>query len=148
MIVYTKEEGDEMSLGFCGIAEKYIEDSESILYLYSGENWNDEKSISGDMNLLDGEIIIQKSCLVEPEIHLKYKKSPSGRKKLVEKRILREVDIDNLINDRNVIISKTTKNEFEKWGIQRPFLAYSLIHIIFDEYQINGVLPEKVSFIQ
>lgn len=45
-----------LSLGYCGKCKLIYQDDNVVRYVYSGENWNDEKSISGDIDLLDGEI--------------------------------------------------------------------------------------------
>lgn len=77
-----------MSLGYTGMCKKELEDDEIVIYSYAGENWNDDgKSKSGDSLLCDGSFIIHKDCFEEPEIHSKSKRMPSGRKKIIEKRI-------------------------------------------------------------
>ena len=62
-----------MSLGYCGKCQKIDEDCDMILYLYSGENWNDENSNWGDIALLDGQFIIHKSKVPSIEIVSKCK---------------------------------------------------------------------------
>ena len=136
-----------MSLGYVGYARLVVEDEEFAIYEYSGENWNDEKSISGDAMLLDGEIQIKKSSLEEPEIHEKIRKLPNHRKKLVTKRITHVVNIQQKIADGDIVI-KDCKNEFSRYGLETKYLATRLLHRIFDEYQKNGRLPEKAGFMQ
>ena len=59
----------------CRLYEKFI------LEYYRKEN-----------HVYDGTITIARDCFAEPEIHEKLKKMPSGRKKLITKRISVSVD--------------------------------------------------------
>jgi hypothetical protein len=140
--------GEVMSLGYVGYARLVAEDDEYAIYEYSGENWNDKKSVNGDDMLFDGEIQIKKSSLEEPEIHEKIRKMPNHRKKLVTKRIIHTVDIQQKIDNRDVIIIKECKNEFSRFSAGRRYLATQLLCHIFAEYQETGRLPQKVGFIQ
>lgn len=133
-----------MSLGYIGKAKKMDEDEKYVIYLYSGENWNDKNSESGDVDLLDGEILINKKCLEEPIIHTKIKK-----KKIYEKRIVHTVNIQKYIDDGEIVIQKKCKNEFHRSGYSEiDYFAYMLLNKIFEEYQKVGELLEEVSFIQ
>ena len=51
----------------------------------SGFNLNEEK-YKNEQQLYDGRIYIKRDCFVEPEIHEKIKRMPSGRKRKIEKR--------------------------------------------------------------
>jgi hypothetical protein len=136
-----------MSLGFLGYAKLVAEDSKYALYLYSGENWNSEHSTSGDSVLYDGKIRIKKDSLEEPELHQKLKKMPNHRKKMLTKRITHIPNIVQKLLDGDVQILKPCKNEFCRYSTEY-YLALSLLHRIFEEYQIIGKLPDKVSFIE
>jgi len=139
-----------MSLGYTGMCKKELEDDELVIYSYSGENWNDsEKSKSGDVLLYDGSFVIYKDCLEKPEIHTKLKKMPSGRKKIIEKRITHVPDIIKYVNDKRIVMEKECKNAFKR-GATMPidYIAYMLILHIFERFQLDGELPEKESFIQ
>lgn len=138
-----------MSLGFVGKCRKIVEDEERAVYAYSGENWNDPSSQSGDVHLLDGEITIRKRCLEEPEIHTRLRKTPSGKKELQTKRITHVVDIQRHIEDGNITIDKKCKNEFNRSRSSGAnYIACGLLLKIFTSYQEQGVLPEQESFIQ
>ena len=139
-----------MSFGYTGMCRKEFEDDKLVIYSYSGENWNDcGKSKSGDSLLYDGVFIIHKRCLEEPEIHTKLKRFPSGRKKLVEKRILHCPDIYKHIADRKIIIEKVCKNAFKIHSETLiDYIAYMLLIHVFEKYQENGFLVETGSFIQ
>ncbi len=139
-----------MSLGYTGTCKKELEDDKLVIYSYSGENWNDGgKSKSEDSLLYDGSFVIYKDCLEEPEIHTKLKKMPSGRKKIIEKRITHVPDIIEYVNDKRIVVEKECKNAFKR-GVTMPidYIAYLLILHVFERYQLDGELPEKVNFIQ
>jgi len=139
-----------VSLGYTGMCKKELEDDEIVIYSYSGENWNDDgKSKSGDSLLYDGSFIIYKDCLEEPEIHTKLKRMPSGRKKMVEKRITHTLELSKHIENKKVFVEKECKNAFRR-GATMPidYIAYRLILHIFERYQLDGELPEIESFIQ
>lgn len=144
------EGGIAMSLGYIGMCKKELEDDEIAIYSYAGENWNDgRKSKSGDSFLCDGSFIIYKECLEETEIHRKFKKMPSGRKKIIEKRIPHAPDIIEYVNDKRIIVEKECKNAF-RCGETIPidYIAYLLILHVIERYQLDGELHEKESFIQ
>lgn len=137
-----------MSLGYLGKAKKIIEDETAVVYVYSGENLNDINSKRGDLDLYDGEISIQKSCLEEPEIHQKIKKTASHKKKLVVKRITHVVNVQQYIDSGEISI-KQCKNEFSRENCKTDYyIAVRLLGHIFEEYQLNGELPQAVEFIQ
>ena len=138
-----------MSLGYVGYARLAVEDDEYVVYEYSGENWNDENSASGDALLFDGEIQIKKASFEEPEIHEKLKKMPNHRKKLVTKRITHVVDVSRKIQDGDIVILKECKNEFYRFsnsGVK--YIALRLLYHIYEEYQETGKIPERTGFMQ
>lgn len=136
-----------MSLGYLGRARLLEEDEEFAIYEYSGENWNDENSISGDSLLYDGLILIKKSSLEKPEIHERIKKMPNHRKKRVIKRITHFVDVEQKIKNGDIEIIKDCKNEFSRFSLDR-YIAIYLLHVIYKEYQELGSLPKSTTFIQ
>lgn len=140
----------DLSLGYCGKCKLIYQDDNVVRYVYSGENWNDEKSISGDIDLLDGEILIYKKCLEEPEIHMKVEKTPSGKKRIYEKRIVHTPSIGKHIGNREIVIEKKCKNEFKIYTTSDNdcYLAGKLLIKIFEAYQKDGKLPEEETFIQ
>ena len=139
-----------MSLGYCGKCKLVYQDDEIARYAYAGENWNDNESVAGDMNLLDGVIAIYKKCLEEPEIHIKKKKTASGKKVTYEKRIIHTPSIGMHIEDGNIVIEKKCKNEFNRSESNdvECYLAYRLLVKIFEAYQKDGVLPSEECFLQ
>jgi hypothetical protein len=139
-----------MSLGYLGNCKLVVQDDNIALYSYSGENWNDKNSKSGDIELLDGVLCIFKKCLEEPEIYTKVKKLPSGKRKTFEKRIVHTPSIVEHILEEQIIIEKKCKNEFKRETMDgvECYIAHMLLRKIFTEYQENGVIPEKTAFIQ
>ena len=141
-----------MSLGYCGMCVKVMEDDEAVVYSYAGENWNDGgKSQSRDSLLQDGVIFIYKRCLEEPEIHSKIKRTASGRKKMIIKRITYVPSICDHVRNGDIIVEKECKNAFRHFrfkSIPLDYIAYRLLGCIFTRYQEDGILPEREYFIQ
>jgi len=81
--------------------------------------------------LYDGSFIIYKDCLEEPEIHAKYKKMHSGRRKLVVKRISHFPDIYAHINNGKIIIEKECKNSLGDMAIVRLTILHICCSYIF-----------------
>ena len=139
-----------MSLGYEGICRLVMQDDEGAIYAYSGANINDNYELRMAHALdYDGEILIYKRCLEEPEIHTKLKRRPSGRKYEEVKRITHFPNIVEHIRKGNVIVEKECFNAFRLYsGMEIDYIAYRLIVNIFIYYQENGCLPEKEGFIQ
>ena len=136
-----------MSLGYVGHARLEAEDAEIAIYSYTGENWNvRDEAIRKRLESTIGQITIDKSCLIEPELHSKVRRMPNGRKKLVEKRIIRHPDISELISDGSIVVDELCGVDAEA-SDYRPCIYIRLLHIIFESYQLNGRLPEKEGFI-
>lgn len=133
-----------MSMGYEGYLVLDMQYDKQVVYKYACGNVNKGLDIyRADIANPDGIIVIDKSCFVEPEIHQKLKRTPSGRKRLIEKRIRVPVDYEAYIQDGRV----TVQNASACWrtieGID--FMALRLLHNLFKEYQEQGGLPERVS---
>jgi len=135
-----------MSMGIGAHANKIAEDNNTVIYEYGGYNLNDSRYRNSE-HLYDGIITIQKSCFAEPEIHEKMKKMPSGRKKLVVKRIPIYVDYEKKLEDGLIIVEncsncwRTTEND-----LQVDVMALGLLFQIFLDYQEEGSIPKMVSY--
>lgn len=128
-----------MSKGIGGACRKILEDEETVIYEYSAYNLNDPK-LKDFNDVFDGSIIIQKSGLVEPEIHEKLKKFPS-----VRKRITVDVDFGNLFSEKMIIIENCNicwQKTIEGYDI----IGLNLCFKIFNEYQKIGYLPEHLGY--
>lgn len=133
-----------MSLGFGGACRKVTEDDKIVIYEYSVYNLN-ETDCRDTIGIFDGTIAIDKKSLVEPEIHEKIKKMPSGRKKLITKRIRVEVPIQELFSHGRIRIKNCShcwQISIEGYGI----IALHFIFYIFLRYQEQGELPESLSY--
>lgn len=128
-----------MSLGIYAKGRLLAEEDEFAAYSYAGEDWNAYPSQRGDTNLQDGEIIIRKCCLEEPEIHKRFQRRKNGRKYVVEKRICRLPEVDFHLTAGNVVILQPCRNEchfnYALW----------LVENILTEWQKTGALPEAMS---
>lgn len=135
-----------MSIGIGVYAKKVLEDDETVIYEYGGYNLN-ELEYRNEKHILDGSITIQKSCFVEPEMHEKLKKMPSGRKKLITKRIPVSVDYGKMLEDGTVKVENcsccwhTTEND-----LAVDVMACYILFYIFRRYQEEGEIPEYISY--
>ena len=76
-----------MSLGYAGHARLELEDAEIAIYSYTGEDWNvQDESARKTLESAIGQFTIDKSCLIEPEVHCRVRKKSNGKKELVEKK--------------------------------------------------------------
>ncbi len=135
-----------MSMGIGGSAVKVMEDAETVIYEYGGYNLN-EPRFRNEERVRDGSITITKSCFAEPDIHEKIKKTPGGRKKLVVKRIPVGVDFRKMIKDGLIKVENCgncwqTVDEVDNADIA----AIRVLSEIFQEYQVNGEIPEHISY--
>ena len=139
-----------MSLGYEGFCKLIEQDEEVAIYAYSGANINDNYDLRKQHILdYDGEILIYKCCLEEPEIHTKIKRRPSGRKYEEVKRVTHFPNVVEHIRNGDVIIEKECFNAFKRYsGMEIDYIALQLLCKIFTYYQENGYLPEKEGFIQ
>lgn len=80
-----------MSRGYGGFAELILEDDMTVIYSYGNLNLN-EPGHENRENISDGLITISKEAFVEPEKVEKRKRFPSGRKRIVIKKRLIDVD--------------------------------------------------------
>ncbi len=133
-----------MSIGYGGYMDLVANDSTTLMYVYCCYNVNND-DYKKYMGLADGEIVISREALVEPEIHSKLKKMPSGRKRLIEKRVRQDVPWGDLFDSGKV----TVKNASGTWctnsdGID--IMAFNMLFKLFDEYQNTGEIPEHISW--
>ena len=139
-----------MSLGYCGSCKLVMQDEELAIYSYSGANLNDNFELRNQHALdYDGEFLIYKHCLEEPEIHTKIKCRPSGSKYTEVKRITHSPNVAEHILNGNVVIEKECFNAFRRYAnMDVDYIAYLLIIKVFTYYQENGCLPDKEGFVQ
>lgn len=135
-----------MSRGIGAHANKMFEDNETVIYEYGGYNLNDPK-YRNENHLYDGSITIPKNCFTEPEMHEKLIKMPSGRKKLVRKRIPVSVDYVQMLEKRLIRVENcsncwmTTDDD-----LHIDVMACHLLFKLFYQYQEEGNVPEHVSY--
>ncbi len=132
-----------MSIGIGGFARIVVQDELTVIYEYGAYNLNKKEYCNKDHNF-DGTITIDKTSLVEPEIHEKIKKHPSGRKERIVKRVPREYHIGPLLENGKIIVENS--RFCWKYNGEIGIIAAHLIWEIFDEYQIQGELPEHISY--
>ncbi len=91
----------------------------------------------------DGEIYIERNSFIEPEIHEKLKRMPSGRKKLIVKRVPNDVPYEDYIKS-GIIKYKNASNTWRTYlGVD--VIALSIIRKIYYDYQETGEIPKVIS---
>ena len=135
-----------MSLGVGARANILAENDREVVYEYGGYNLNVPQFRNKD-HLYDGRIVIQKECFVKPEVHEKYKKTPSGRRKRISKRIPVYVDYPALLKN-GMIVTQNCSNCWRVTDDSRHIdvMIFHLLFRIFQQYQHKGMVPERVSY--
>lgn len=133
-----------MSRGIGGYMNLREADDTMLIYSYccynvNNDDWREMQEKE------DGDIFIDRESLVEPEIHQKLKRMPSGRKKVFEKRVHRDYSLSELIEEGHISI----KNASGTWrttteGID--MMACKMLFKLFYDYQETGIVPEHISF--
>jgi len=132
-----------MSMGYGAYAHLIDEDETMVMYSYSCYDVCDPE-YPHFKEMEDGEIYVSRDAFVEPDIHRKLKRMPSGRKKVIEKRIPKDVDFKKLYSEGKIKI----KNASGTWMINpdgADVMAFHLIFQLFSEYQTQGMIPLKLS---
>lgn len=139
-----------MSLDYVGFCYLEIEDPDYAIYSYRGEDWNLKPEVREQLEHIKGSFTIAKSCLEEPEIHRRVKKTPKGKKKFVEKIIVHTPDINAHIASGDVVIDNLCGVDMirNKSSFSRPSIVHSLLDKVFISYQECGHLPDEVCFIR
>ncbi len=129
-----------MSKGHCGHAHLVANAEPLLLYSYCAydlnrADWQEMKKKE------DGEIAIDRDSLIEPEVHEKAKRLPSGKRTTVIKRIEREAPYGDLLKAKKIRIQNASGAwVFSESGIDE--VALKIVHIIFSEYQKTGNIPD------
>lgn len=131
-----------MSMGYGGGCRKFGESFEFVMYEYYAYDLNTE-GCRNPNRVYDGIIKIEKAAFIEPEIHQKIKRRPSGRKALVTKRIKRDVPISEYFEYGKVELVNSSFCGRICNG--HGFVGLMLIYKILSEYQKNGEIPHIVS---
>lgn len=134
-----------MSRGRGAFVKLVLEDSETVIYEYGSYNLNDAKYYN-EKRICDGIITIDRNCFAEPEIHKKMKKMPSGRKKLIIKRIPVNVDYNKMISDGRIVIENCS-NCWECYSNKNiDIMASPILFYLFLQYQEEGKLPKYLNY--
>jgi len=135
-----------MSRGIGAHANKVAEDEHTVIYEYGSYNLNDPM-FRNENHIYDGIITIQRDCFAEPEVHEKIKKMPSGKKKLITKRIPVPVHYEEMIENGRIVVQNcsncwsTTEDSFHI-----DVMVDHLLFYIFLLYQEEGKIPESISY--
>ena len=135
-----------MSIGIGANANKILEDEHTVIYEYGGYNLN-EPDYRNAERTCDGTITIQKECFAEPEVHEKIKRMPSGKKKLVTKRIPVHVDYEKMLHDGLIKIENCSNCwRTSEDDLNVDVMACHLLYELFADYQKESKIPKYVSY--
>ncbi len=129
-----------MSIGFQARANLVCSDESGFLYSYACCNLNLKEKCQVAWEKEDGEIWILRNALIEPEIHEKIRRLPSGRKKTVIKRIPHWAPVEQLITEGKITV-KNANGTWETEGMV-DMMAIHLIQNVFQDYQVQGTMPD------
>lgn len=136
-----------MSLCYAGHAWLEVEDDAIAIYSYTGENWNvRDEGVRSALESEEGRFTISKSCLIELAMHRKVERLPDGGKGRVEKAIVKNPDLAEMMDRGDIVVDKLCGVDTEAFGY-RPSIYLCLLRYIFESYQLNGQLPEKEGFV-
>lgn len=135
-----------MSKGIGAHANLVLQDDKTVIYEYGGYNLNKEQ-FRNKAHIYDGTITIQRSCFLEPEIHEKLKKMPSGKKKLITKRIPVDVNYPKYIED-GLIVVENCSNCWNTTDDEKHIdvMALHILFYLFLRYQEQGTMPKYISY--
>ena len=126
-----------MSMGYGGACKKAAEDDRGILYQYMSFNLN---LPNAGEQVFDGSIYIGKTCFIEPEIHEKFKRMPSGHRKQIIKRIRRNIPLEEYLQSGKAVIENCSRT----WVMDaegRDMIARRLVHELIGRYMDEGEVP-------
>ena len=132
-----------MSIGIGAFCKLITQDEHTIIYEYGSYDLNDI-NYRNEKRIADGIITINKSVLIEPDIHDKIKRFPNGKKKQIIKRVPRDIPLSYLFDNKLV----TVENCSHCWHTAEngiDVMAHTTVWRIFLEYQEKGHLPESLS---
>lgn len=130
-----------MSMGEGGFGFLRLQDEKTAIYEYGAINLNDSRYANPERKA-DGIITIEKGSLVEPEIRLK--RIGPKKKRSVKKCVLNQVPYEDYIKDGKIQITNSSYC-WETTATGEDYIAYLLVRKIYNEYQLTGALPEKIS---
>lgn len=133
-----------MSMGYGAFVRLVAYDDRTVLYKYGSYNLNKQGYENYD-RICDGLITISKDCFIEPEIHSKIKKMPSGRKKLITKRIPVNVDYAKMIDEGEISVENCSNCWKFRDNKNIDAMVFLILFKLFNQYQLNGEIPENIS---
>ena len=97
--------------------------------------------------IYDGIISISRECFVEPKIHEKIKKMPSGRKKVISKRIPISVDYGKMLEEGLIKVENCSNCwQVTEGKIHIDVMVCHILFYVFRKYQEEGKIPEHISY--
>ena len=98
-------------------------------------------------HLYDGMITIPRECFVEPVIHEKKKKMPSGRRKVISKRIPISVDYGKMLEEGLIKVENCSNCwQVTEGKMHIDVMVCHILFYVFRKYQEEGKIPEHISY--
>ena len=135
-----------MSKGIGTNANLIFQDDLTVIYKYGNYNLNEE-DLKDSNHIYDGTITIQKSCFLEPKIHSKLNKKRNGKKKLITKKIIINIDYPKMLKNGSIVVKncsqcyKTTNDEKNV-----DIMVCHILYYLFLKYQEQGKIPRNISY--
>ena len=135
-----------MSKGIGTNANLIFQDDTTIIYEYGNYNLNEE-DLKDNNHIYDGTITIQRSCFLETKIHSKLKKKRNGKKKLITKKIIVNVDYPKMLKNGSIVVKNcsqcyNTTNDEKNVDI----MVCHILYYLFLKYQEQGKIPRNISY--
>lgn len=128
-----------MSKGHCGWMKLLAEDEQQLWYQY--RCW----TLNGQGAPQQGDVWIRRTALMEPEIHHRIKKWPSGRKEILCMRVPQTFSVEALLASGEVEVIPTAAVDTLPDALARACVEHLLFQF-FLIYQKKGSIPEEVSW--
>lgn len=130
-----------------GYCHKELEDDETVVYSYRGDDWDLPDEERGCLAGAEGSFTIRKSALEEPEIRVERGRISKHRRGFVERRIPHLPDVDSHISDGGVTVdSPCGVDELSMCEGGGPVVAWRLVARLFVRYMQSGSLPDEDAF--
>ena len=135
-----------MSIGIGARANLIYEDENTVIFEYGSYNLNDPE-YRNESHIFDGRITIRRDCFLEPEVHEKMKKMPSGKKKIIVKRVPVQVHFEEMLKDGRIVVDNSSNcwSAFDDY-LNVDVMACRLLYYIFQKYQEYGSIPEEINY--
>lgn len=134
-----------MSIGYGGYMKFLDIKNGYFVYLYSTYYISEyPNSYDELLSNLDGMIYIHEDYFQKPEVVMKRKNKPNGKKVWVEKKSYPESNFSQLLEENKILI-KTAKYDIDPYTQRKNGIALKLLFGLYGEYMKKGEIPTEYS---